>query len=196
MLDYMDSICANLTQEVDDLVAHGAAIDQLLELSTFIQENRHELDQNLTSLMNSLSSTALRANEYHQFNSSGVDTQSQLALTYILLALGICVLVGLPIYLCFYGCKIKRYALNQLEQCNNMGDNMCNISVTESSSMDSSDREQRHRAKVNKMERTGFMPNSTPTHISNLLLLAVILVIGFSSIAYTKAIGDSRNRCQ
>ena len=63
-LDYMDSICANLTDEVNQLVANGRAVDRLLDQVSSVETKRSTVNENLTSYNSSLSSISLRSNEY------------------------------------------------------------------------------------------------------------------------------------
>ena len=60
----MDSICGNLTNEVNELIANGRAVDELLTHLTAVESNRSSIDNNLTSYNSTLASISLRSNEY------------------------------------------------------------------------------------------------------------------------------------
>lgn len=60
-LNYMASICNNLTQEVNQLVANGRAVDQLLVLTTSLENTRTSTNNNLTLYNNTISGISSRA---------------------------------------------------------------------------------------------------------------------------------------
>lgn len=61
-LDYMDSICGNLTAQVDELVVNGRAVDSLLNQVTSVQSQKSSIDSNLTSFNATVGSISLRSN--------------------------------------------------------------------------------------------------------------------------------------
>lgn len=61
-LDYMTNICGNLTQEVNQLVANGKAVDDLLVLATSVENNKVNISNNLVAYNATLTGTALRSN--------------------------------------------------------------------------------------------------------------------------------------
>lgn len=58
----MTSICGNLTQEVNQLVANGKAVDDLLVLATSVENSKVNISNNLIAYNATLTGTALRAN--------------------------------------------------------------------------------------------------------------------------------------
>ena len=97
----MDSICTNLTDEVNQLVANGRAVDTLLNQVSSVESKRSSVNENLTSYNASLSSISLRSNEYTEnLSSMGVDVDIGKALPVVILLLYTILFILTIIYLC------------------------------------------------------------------------------------------------
>lgn len=70
----MDSICKNLTIEVDQIVANGKSTDNLLIHLQDIEKNITVISANLSEINESINVYGVRASEYEdEFTSLGVD---------------------------------------------------------------------------------------------------------------------------
>jgi ethanolamine utilization cobalamin adenosyltransferase len=61
-LDYMDTICAALTEEVDSLVQNGEKTDELLTELQAINSSASNIEANLSSLNATYAPIAIRSN--------------------------------------------------------------------------------------------------------------------------------------